>query len=47
MFKWFNALVGCIIRMSAAVLFLVQTNHLHYCCVCILGVFSWFNTAGV
>ena len=36
MFKWFNALVGYIIRVRAAVLFLVQTNHLHFCCVCIL-----------
>lgn len=44
MFKWFNASVGCIIRANAAVLFLVRTNHLHYCYGCILeGGFSWFK----
>lgn len=43
-FKWFNASVGCIIRVSTAVLFLVQIN-LRYCCyVCSLeGGFSWFK----
>lgn len=44
MFKWFNVLVGCIIRVSAAILFLVRINHLYYCYVCILeGGFSWFK----
>lgn len=44
MFKWFNAPVGCIIRASATVLFLVRTNHLHYSYVCILeGGFRWFK----
>lgn len=43
-FKWFNASVGCIIRASAAVLFLLPINHLHYCYVCTLeGGFSWFK----
>lgn len=44
MFKWFNAPVGCIIRASTAVLFLVRTDHLHYSYVCILeGGFRWFK----